>query len=139
MNGSGIQVVGNSTLELVHRLHPRISANIVELNDLFEMRLVTLADVILFVRQVVADGRHRPPPVKGSISVRQDKTQVALGLADPLPLLERSKRVGGVLQAVGGEDDIVGVVGNALEGGRLSQELDAEGCPLRSEGRAFNE
>ena len=86
---------------------------------------IVLADVSVSVFSKMMDGSHRPSVIKRARGIRQEEQKMAPGANNPAPLGKCGEGIGDMFEAMRGEDEVVGVVAQAMERGRLAEELNS--------------
>lgn len=114
--------------EIIHRAGPRIAAQVVQREDLGEMREVVLAGAVGQVGLQMGQRGDRAPVVEGAGGVGEEQHQGAAGANDAAPFREGGEGIGDVLQAMRGKNEIVGGTRHTVEIGGLTEEL-APGGP----------
>src|SRR5690242_12535519 len=100
-------VVTTTSLKMLQRFAGRAPCHIVELQNLIDMGEIVFAYVVDKVGFKMSEGRVGAIVVERTSLVRYDNQERAPRHEHPLPFAQGTKRIGHVLEDVGGEHEVV--------------------------------
>ena len=116
------QHVARARLELLAGPGQRVAVQVVQRDDLRQVREVVLGGRVALVLEEVLERRDRPAVVERRAWVGQDQDQRAPRPQDAAPLAQRGDRVGDVLERVRRQQHVVGPGHHAPQVGGLPDE-----------------
>jgi hypothetical protein len=117
-----IDVVEAALLELFQGAGGWVAGEVVFGENFREVREVVFADVVVEVGEHVGNGGRGAVVVEGVAVIGEDEDEGAAGTEDTLPLVEGFDGIGEVFEIVGGEQEVVAVVGYGSEVGAFAKE-----------------
>src|SRR5438105_4820781 len=116
--------------EGVPRPGPGVVAQVVELENLIKVRIISLGHIVRKVVQNMIQRRYGPAMVERAVTMGNDEDDGGVRSDDSPPSVERSQRIRDVFQDMGRQQKLVRRGLNVVHEGRLADQVSTPRCAL---------